>query len=226
MNCLDVFIFLQLSESIFQSVLYLAEDLMLKVVQNISYELDSFNKRKWDHIIVNQFLRDLREAKKRGNSERRHKEALAILAATAPSVVPTSRNATVRKETENNVASARREVITVLCLFSCFLSGMIVFLLASVCFQNMPRSNAGSSRIGQLCSSPQAKDLSFSNSKVSEETNFGIFDLAKFSKKSALPCDICMRCDTVLNRIFVCSSCKVICIYCFFVPNKLHSINY
>ncbi|CAD6339871.1 unnamed protein product [Miscanthus lutarioriparius] len=85
------------------------EDLMHKVVQNISYELDSFNKRKWDHIIVNQFLRDLREAKKRGNSERRHKEALAILAATAPSVVPTSRNATVRKETENNVASARRE---------------------------------------------------------------------------------------------------------------------
>ena len=66
MNCLDVFIFLQLSESIFQSVLYLAEDLMLKVVQNISYELDSFNKkRKWDHIIVNQFLHDLREAKKR-----------------------------------------------------------------------------------------------------------------------------------------------------------------
>ncbi|KAG0513376.1 hypothetical protein BDA96_10G096700 [Sorghum bicolor] len=158
------------------------EDLILKVVQNISCELDSFNKRKWDHIIVNQFLRDLREAKKRGNSERRHKEALAILAATAPSVVPASRNATVRKETENNVASARREI--------------------------MPRSNAGSSRIGQVSPSPQAKDLSFSNSKVSEETNFGIFDLAKFSKKSSLPCDICMRCDTVLNRIFVCSSCK------------------
>jgi len=171
-----------LSESIFQSVLYLAEDLILKVVQNISYELDSFNKRKWDHIIVNQFLRDLREAKKRGNSERRHKEALAILAATAPSVTPTSRNTTVRKETENNVTPAKRE--------------------------NMPRSITGSSRIGQLSSSPQAKDLSFSNSDVSDETNFGIFNLAKFSKKSALPCDICMRCDTILNRIFVCSSCK------------------
>ncbi|AQK83122.1 uncharacterized protein [Zea mays] len=158
------------------------EDLILKVVQNISYELDSFNKRKWDHIIVNQFLRDLREAKKRGNSERRHKEALAILAATAPSVTPTSRNTTVRKETENNVTPAKRE--------------------------NMPRSITGSSRIGQLSSSPQAKDLSFSNSDVSDETNFGIFNLAKFSKKSALPCDICMRCDTILNRIFVCSSCK------------------
>ena len=106
--------FLQLSESIFQSSLNLAEDLILKVVQNISYELDSVNKRKWDHIIVNQFLRDLREAKKRGNSERRHKEALAILAATAPSVAPTSRNATVRKDAENKVTSARQEVITVL----------------------------------------------------------------------------------------------------------------
>lgn len=159
------------------------EDLILKVVQNISYELDSVSKRKWDHIIVNQFLRDLREAKKRGNSERRHKEALAILAATAPSVPPTSRNATVRKDAGSKVMSARQE--------------------------NMPRASAGSSRISQSSSSPQAKDLSFStNSKVSEDTNFGIFDLAKFSKKSALPCDICMRCDTVLNRIFVCSSCK------------------
>jgi hypothetical protein len=84
----------------------------------------------------------------------------------------------------------------------------MIFLLSSLCFQNMARANAGSSRITQLSSLPQAKDLSFSNSKVSEDSNFGIFDLAKFSKKSALPCDICMRCDTVLNRIFVCSSCK------------------
>ncbi|XP_062228389.1 uncharacterized protein LOC133926457 isoform X1 [Phragmites australis] len=158
------------------------EDWILKVVQNISWELDSFNKRKWDHIIVNQFLRDLREAKKRGNAERRHKEALAILAATAPSVASTSRNATVRKELENNVTSAKQE--------------------------SMPKTNVGSSRVSQLSSLPQAKDVSISNNKVSEDTNFGIFDLAKFSKKSALPCDICLRCDTVLNRIFVCSSCK------------------
>ena len=76
MNCVDTFIFLQLSESKFQYDLYLAEDLILKVVRNISYELDSFNKkkRKWDHIIVNQFLRDLREAKKRGNSESRQRK--------------------------------------------------------------------------------------------------------------------------------------------------------
>lgn len=125
MNCLVEFIFLQLSELIFQSSLYLAEDLILKVVQNISYELDSVSKRKWDHIIVNQFLRDLREAKKRGNSERRHKEALAILAATAPSVPPTSRNATVRKDAGSKVMSARQEVSTVPLLpqliYACYL---------------------------------------------------------------------------------------------------------
>jgi len=213
--------FLQLSESIFQSSLNLAEDLILKVVQNISYELDSVNKRKWDHIIVNQFLRDLREAKKRGNSERRHKEALAILAATAPCVAPTSRNATVRKDAENKVTSARQEVSTVLLHQLIY---AMIFLLSSLCFQNMARANAGSSRITQLSSLPQAKDLSFSNSKVSEDSNFGIFDLAKFSKKSALPCDICMRCDTVLNRIFVCSCCKVLCIYCLLTPNCTPSI--
>ena len=214
--------FLQLSESIFQSSLNLAEDLILKVVQNISYELDSVNKRKWDHIIVNQFLRDLREAKKRGNSERRHKEALAILAATAPSVAPTSRNATVRKDAENKVTSARQEVITVLLCLQLIYA--MIFLLSSLYFQSMARANAGSSRITQLSSLQQAKDLSFSNSKVSEDSNFGIFDLAKFSKKSALPCDICMRCDTVLNRIFVCSSCKVLCIYCLLTPNCTPSI--
>jgi hypothetical protein len=91
--------------------LYLAEELVLKIVQHISYELDSFNKRKWDIIIVNQFLRDLREAKKRGNSERRHKEALAILAATTTFVAPSSRNAALRKEAES-VTSAKQEVDT------------------------------------------------------------------------------------------------------------------
>ncbi|KAL6861844.1 hypothetical protein ACP4OV_017544 [Aristida adscensionis] len=143
------------------------EDLILKVVQNISYELDSVNKRKWDHIIVNQFLRDLREAKKRGNSERRHKEALAILAATAPFVPSTSRTATVRKEAENNIASAKQE----------------------------NKANAGSSRLSQLTSLGQGKDLSFSNTKVSEDADFGIFDLAKFSKKSTLPCDAAVHLD-------------------------------
>lgn len=125
MNCFVEFLFVQLSESIFQSSFYLAEDLILKVVQNISYELDSVSKRKWDHIIVNQFLRDLREAKKRGNSERRHKEALAILAATAPSIAPSSR---VRKDSGNKVTFARQEVSSVLLLLHFNLCHALSFL--------------------------------------------------------------------------------------------------
>jgi hypothetical protein len=196
--------------------LYLAEELMLKVVQHISYELDSFNTRKWDLIIVNQFLRDLREAKKRGNSERRHKEALAILAATTTFVAPASRNATLRKEAEN-ITSAKQEVDTLFLLVNlmCGMHNHIFLLFVFYVIQVTPKANAGSSRVSQLSSLPQTKDLPCSNNKVSEDINFGIFYLAKFSKKNALPCDVCMRGDTVLNRIFVCSSCKVLCILLF-----------
>ncbi|CAM0913860.1 unnamed protein product [Alopecurus aequalis] len=157
------------------------EDLIFKVVQSLSSELDSFNKQKWDHIIVNQFLRDIREAKKRGNTERRHKEAQAIIAAAAPCVVPSWRNATVA-EAENDALPVKQESIT--------------------------KVNAGSLRVSQLTLLPQTKDPSFSNNKVSADTNFGIFDLAKFSKKNGLPCDVCMRRETVLNRVFLCSGCK------------------
>jgi hypothetical protein len=91
----------------------------------------------------------------------------------------------------------------------------------------MPKTNGGSLRVSQLSSLPQVKDVPCSNNKVYEGTNFDIFDLVKFSKKNALPCDVCMRGDTVLNRIFVCSSCKVLCILPFLPQNCISSaINY
>ena len=77
--------------------------------------------------------------------------------------------------------------------------------------------NAGSLRVSQLTSLPQTKDPQFSNNKVSADTSFGIFDLPKFSKKNGLPCDVCMRRETVLNRVFLCSNCKVLCISQVFV---------
>jgi hypothetical protein len=190
----------------FQSSLYLAEDLMFKVVQSLSHELDSFNKRKWDHIIVNQFLRDIREAKKRGNTERRHKEAQAILAAAAPCVAPCSTNTSLKKEEENDALPVKQEVYTFLALVMLF-SVMDIHFFSLL--QSIMKVNAGSLRVSQSTLLPQTKDLSFSNSKVSADSNFGIFDLAKFSKKNGLPCDVCMRRETVLNRIFLCSSCKV-----------------
>ncbi|XP_052158314.1 uncharacterized protein LOC127776038 [Oryza glaberrima] len=175
------------------------EDLVLKIVQSLSHDLDSFNKRKWDHIIANQFLRDLREAKKRGNTERRHKEAQAIMAAAAPCILPTSRNAPVRKVAECDVLSAKQESVPV--------AVPAKQEVHSPKQESIPKFNTGSSRVSQLISVQQANDSS-PNSKVSADANIGSFDLAKFSKKNALPCDICMRSETVLNRIFVCSSCK------------------
>jgi hypothetical protein len=124
----------------FQSSLYLAEDLKFKVVQSLSHELDSFNKRKWDHIIVNQFLRDIREAKKRGNSERRHKEAQAILAAAAPCAAPSLRNETFKKETENDAAPVKQEVHTVLVLVMfilCYGYSSLSFLCCRVLQKSM-----------------------------------------------------------------------------------------
>ncbi|EMS45568.1 NuA3 HAT complex component NTO1 [Triticum urartu] len=160
------------------------EDLIVKVVQNLSCELDVFSKRKWDFIRVNQFLRDVREAKKRGRKEKRHKEAQAVLAEAAAAVAASSRNSTVRKDANDDVL--RRE--------------------------SSPKFGAGSSRVAQRTPSlPRPKDSSKpSNSKVSQVTNSGIFHMPIYSKENALYCDVCLRGETVLNRVSVCSGCKVL----------------
>ena len=85
--------------------------MIAKVVQNLSRELDAFSRRKWDLIFVNQFLRDVREAKKRGRKEKRHKEAKAVLAAAA--VASSSRNSTMRKDAKEDAAPANQEVFAV-----------------------------------------------------------------------------------------------------------------
>jgi hypothetical protein len=90
--------------------LTLAEDLIVKVVQSLSRELDVFSKRKWDFILVNHFLRDVREAKKRGRKEKRHKEAQAVLAEAAAAVAASSRNSTVRKDANEDVLPVIQEV--------------------------------------------------------------------------------------------------------------------
>ncbi|KAK3155392.1 hypothetical protein QOZ80_2BG0202710 [Eleusine coracana subsp. coracana] len=152
------------------------EKLLAKVVHNLSQELDAFNKRNWDLIFVNQFLRDVREAKKRGRKEKRHKEAQAVLAAAAAAVASSSRNSNLRKDVKE---PANQE--------------------------DSPKLATGSSRAGPW----QAKDSSkLSNSKVSTENNFWSFHMPISSKENPLYCDICMRTETVLNRIFVCSRCK------------------
>jgi hypothetical protein len=82
--------------------------MLAKVVKNLSHELDAFSKRKWDLIFINRFLRDVREAKKHGRKETRHKEAQAVLAAAA--VASSSRNSALRKDVKEDVARANQEV--------------------------------------------------------------------------------------------------------------------
>lgn len=84
--------------------------MLAKVVRNLSRELDAFSQRKWDLIFVNQYLRDVREAKKRGRKEKRHKEAQAVLAAAAAAVASSSRNAALRKDVKADVVHANTEV--------------------------------------------------------------------------------------------------------------------
>nr|BAD35906.1 zinc-finger protein-like [Oryza sativa Japonica Group] len=121
------------------------------------------------------------------------------MAAAARCILPTSRNAPVRKVAECDVLSAKQESVPV--------AVPAKQEVHSPKQESIPKFNTGSSRVSQLISVQQANDSS-PNSKVSADANIGSFDLAKFSKKNALPCDICMRSETVLNRIFVCSSCK------------------
>lgn len=91
-------------------IFHLADDLIFKVVQNLPQELDAVNRRKWDLIRVNQFLRDVRDVKKRGRKERRHKEAQAVLAAAAAAVAASSRNSSLRKDANEENISTNQEV--------------------------------------------------------------------------------------------------------------------
>ncbi|XP_020089740.1 uncharacterized protein LOC109711216 isoform X3 [Ananas comosus] len=161
------------------------EDLMSKIVKNLPQELDAFNSRKWDLILVNQFLREVKEAKKRGRKERRHKEAQAVLAAAAAAAAASSRNSALRKDSNDEIGPTNQE--------------------------STPKASVGSGRVGlPTASTSRAKDSSRSAlNKLSSDKNSGLFQMPDFSKDNALYCGICMRTETVLNRIFVCSSCKV-----------------
>ncbi|KAG1366994.1 hypothetical protein COCNU_13G007840 [Cocos nucifera] len=161
------------------------DNLICEVVQNLPQQLDAVNRRKWDLILVNHFLREVREAKKRGRKERRHKEAQAVLAAAAAAAAASSRNSSVRKDASDEIISNDQE---------------------------SPAKVGAVSRRALLHSllMQRTKDSSRSAvAKMSLDKHSGIFQIADFSKENALSCDICMRTETVLNRIFVCSSCKV-----------------
>jgi hypothetical protein len=88
------------------------EDLLEKTVQSLPNEIDSANRRKWDLIVVSQFLREVKDAKKRGRKERRHREAKAVMAEATAAAATTSRNSAPRKDSKDDTpATTNKEVL-------------------------------------------------------------------------------------------------------------------
>lgn len=87
----------------------IADNLIFNVTKSLPQEIDKAHQQRWDAVIVNQYLRDLREAKKQGRKERKHKEAQEVLAAATAAAAASSRVSSFRKDTIDE--SVQKEVI-------------------------------------------------------------------------------------------------------------------
>ncbi|XP_078157478.1 PHD finger family protein isoform X2 [Carex rostrata] len=152
------------------------EDLLENSLQSLPNEMDAVNRRKWDLIVVSQFLREVKDAKKRGRKERRHREAKAVMVEATAAAATSSRNAGLRKDSKDDTPTT---------------------------------TNKEELKIG---TSTRAKDSTRtppSKASASDKKSATVFQIPILSRDNTLVCDICSRSETVLNRIFVCSECKV-----------------
>ncbi|XP_074575453.1 uncharacterized protein LOC141831928 isoform X2 [Curcuma longa] len=158
------------------------DDLLLRIVKNLPHELNESTKQKWDLILVNQFFHEIKEAKKRGRKEKKNKEAQAVYAAAAEAAAVSSRNS-LRKDNNDEIIAAAQEIPANL--------------------------NAATGRAG-LPLVPRPKEAFRSAVlKLTSDKQTMAFQMPEFLKDNVLSCEICMRTETMLNRIFVCSTCKV-----------------
>ena len=67
-------------------------------------------------MLVNKYFHDVREARKQGRKEKRHKEAQAVLAAATQAAATSSRNTSLRKDTSEE--PAQQEVVALFCVFT------------------------------------------------------------------------------------------------------------
>ncbi|CAI9764057.1 unnamed protein product [Fraxinus pennsylvanica] len=164
---------------------HFSDDLIRKVVRSLPQEIDVSGKQKWDDVCVSQYRYELREAKKQGRKERRHKEAQAVLAAATAAAAASSRLSSIRKDALEEPALQQD-------------------------LRKMSASDGRSMSYSQQ--NPLVKDI-FSRSAVarpSSDTNSDFFQLAPdYSREHPRTCDICSRSETFHNPILVCSKCKV-----------------
>ncbi|GMP47136.1 hypothetical protein CsSME_00015038 [Camellia sinensis var. sinensis] len=164
---------------------HLSDDLICKVVKSLPEEIDTIGKRKWDAVLVNQYLSELREAKKQGRKERRHKEAQAVLAAATAAAAASLRISSFRKDTLDESAHP----------------------------ENLLKMNTSTGRVGLYSQQmPRAKEtlskLALPRGSLGMNSDF-VQSISDFCKEHPRTCDICRRSETILNPILVCSSCKV-----------------
>ncbi|KAL0438023.1 UNVERIFIED_CONTAM: histone H3-lysine(4) N-trimethyltransferase ATX1 [Sesamum latifolium] len=163
---------------------HISDDLISKVVRSLPQEIDAVGKQKWDAVLVSQYNHDLREAKKQGRKERRHKEAQAVLAAATAAAAASSRISSIRKDAVEESSQQEDRAKTNVYDRPGFYSQL-------------------NRRVKETLSRSATARSSF-------DTNSDSAQLASdFSKDHPRTCDVCRRSETVLNPILVCSSCKV-----------------
>ncbi|KAL8125233.1 uncharacterized protein LOC141720352 isoform X1 [Apium graveolens] len=163
-----------------------SDDLMSKILTNLPEEIDSLGKQKWDAVTANRFISELKEVKKQGRKERRHKEAQAVLAAATAAAAASSRISSFRKDSHEE--SAHQDINPLKANFSSGRAGLYS--------QQMPRAKETLSRLG--------------TTRVSSEKNYdAVYSTSDFSKDRPRMCEICRRSETILNPILSCSCCKI-----------------
>lgn len=161
----------------------ISDDLISKVVRSLPQEIDAAGKQKWDVVLVSQYIHELREAKKQGRKERRHKEAQAVLAAATAAAAASSRVSSIRKDSLEDQHEALLKISS---------------------------SEVRPGFYSKL--NPRAKET-ISRSAVARPSfdinSDSALSTSDFSKDHPRTCDICRRPETALNPVLVCSSCKI-----------------
>ncbi|XP_071702488.1 uncharacterized protein [Rutidosis leptorrhynchoides] len=153
--------------------------LISKVMHCLPQEIEASRKQNWDAVLVSQYLSDLREVKKQGRKERRHKEAQSVLAAATAAAAASSRLSSLRKDTVDE--SAQQEN---------------TFKIKS--------SNGRSAIHAQQLSRAKETHPKLSVTWTNPEMNS-----VSSHKLQSRVCEVCTRTESFLNPIIVCSSCKV-----------------
>lgn len=96
-------------------------------------EIDEQHGRRWDDVLVKKYFVDVREARKQGRKEQRHKQAQVVLAAATAAAATSSRNTSVRKDMTEEPAQQEVVVATfrffppcIILFVPCFLSFIIL----------------------------------------------------------------------------------------------------